>query len=382
MDARSDWYGDLSFQLDVWRCRLLRQTLHGSVARRLFQDRALRLGILCSVSMGLALILAGLAPLFMLALGPICYGLPHLVSSVRYLPLRARMHPIQLKPRFYLSMACLLVGLAALRLATLHVEASPGDSLWTLLLQDNRPELMMSLACLAFMAPLLRCHTPRQLAKLAGPFVAFTFVSLVYPAYVLGALLLGHHFIAFVYWRLACRNRREQRIAELGLALFTAAHVLIFLGYLDALGAWAVSHGWQPFAALSLDDVASSLEPWALSPRLWRHALTAYAFGQSVHYIVWLRAIPEQHLLRPSPVTWRQSLGLLRRDFGKSGAHLALTACLGLGAAWLLAWSLGHFTAARTTYFCLASGHGYLELAGLLVFWASKGTRDANVEVA
>ena len=332
--------------------------------------------------MGLALVFAGLAPLLMLALGPIVYGVPHLVSSVRYLPLRTRLQHIQVKPRFYLSMACLLVGLAALRLATLHVEAGPGSSLLALLLQDNRPELMMSLACLAFMAPLLRCHRPRQLTTLAVPFVAFTLVSLVYPAYVLGALLLVHHFIAFVYWRLACRSRPEQRIAELGLALFTAAHVFIFLGYLDALGAWAASHGWQPFAAPSLDDVASSLESWALSPRLWRHALTAYAFGQSVHYIVWLRTIPEQNLLRPSPVTWRQSLGLLRRDFGKSGAHLALTACLGLGAVWLLAWSFGHFTAARTTYFCLASGHGYLELAGLLVFWASKGPRYAKAEVA
>ena len=331
--------------------------------------------------MGLALALAGVAPLLMLALGPICYGLPHLVSSVRYLPLRSRLQHIQLKPRFYLNMACLLLGLAALRLATLHVDATPGASWLTPLLQDNRPELMMSLASLAFMAPLLRCHTPRQLATLAGPFVAFTVASLVYPAYVLGVLLLGHHFIAFVYWRLACRSRPEQRVAELALALFAVAHVLIFLGCLDPLGAWAVSHGWQPVAALPLDDVASSLEPWALSPRLWRHALTAYAFGQSVHYIVWLRAIPEQHLLRPSPVTWRQSLGLLRRDFGKNGAHLALTACLGLAAAWLLAWSLDHFTAARTTYFCLASGHGYVELAGLLVFWASKGTRYAKVEV-
>ena len=382
MDARSDWYGDLSFQLDLWRCRILRQTLHWPVARRLYQERALRLGVLCSVSMGLALVFAGLAPLLMLALGPIVYGVPHLVSSVRYLPLRTRLQHIQVKPRFYLSMACLLVGLAALRLATLHVEAGPGSSLLALLLQDNRPELMMSLACLAFMVPLLRCHRPRQLTMVAVAFMAFTLISLVYPGYVLGALLLGHHFVAFVYWRLACRSRPEQRIAELGLVLFTAAHVLIFLGCLDPLGAWAVSHGWQPFAVLSLGDVATSLEPWALSPRLWRHALTAYAFGQSVHYLIWLRAIPEQNLLRPSPVTWRQSLGLLRRDFGKSGAHLTLTACLGLGAIWLLAWSLGQFAAARTTYFCLASGHGYLELAGLMVFWASKGMRYATAEVA
>src|SRR5262249_24558861 len=117
-------------------------------------------------------------------------------------------------------------------------------------------------------------------------------------------------------------------------------------------------------ASLTVEDTGKLIGPWAVGGwqnSFWLHACIAFAFGQALHYFVWLKAIPDQFHYHEVPTSFRQSLSLLSRDFGRTLA-LALVV-ISVGA--IVAWSFMSFQQARLVYFCLAAYHGYLELAGL-----------------
>ena len=101
----------------------------------------------------------------------------------------------------------------------------------------------------------------------------------------------------------------------------------------------------------------------------------AYAFGQSLHYFVWLRAIPDQYLYRSVPVTFRQSLGLFRRDFSKLGGTMILVTVSAGVLVGLAALLLAAGETARLIYLSVASWHGYLEITGLLAPGTGRGSR-------
>jgi len=94
---------------------------------------------------------------------------------------------------------------------------------------------------------------------------------------------------------------------------------------------------------------------------LWFHAVVAYAFGQALHYFVWLKAIPDQQHHHEVPAGFRQSYRLLVEDFGRKTVAMMVIASL----AMLGVWALQAMPEARATYFAVAAFHGYLEMAGL-----------------
>lgn len=157
-------------------------------------------------------------------------------------------------------------------------------------------------------------------ALVLAPFAA---VSLWRPSATVEAMILVHNAVAYLHWHRLATEPRERRVALAAFGGFLALSVALFAG---------------------------------------AGFLATYAFGQAAHYFVWLKAIPEQNLPRPSPVTFRQSLGFLRRDFGPRGARLVLGGVCGL----TLLWVLVEAPLARSVYFCLAAWHGYVEIYGLL----------------
>ena len=96
-----------------------------------------------------------------------------------------------------------------------------------------------------------------------------------------------------------------------------------------------------------------------------------YAFGQSAHYLIWLRLMPEDDRPSPTPRSFTQSLRALHADVGGPLLWLAL-----LGAIALVFWAFSHGIGnARDRYIDLAFFHGYLELVAASLLWAESGLR-------
>ncbi len=93
--------------------------------------------------------------------------------------------------------------------------------------------------------------------------------------------------------------------------------------------------------------------------------LMLYAFAQSVHYVVWLRLLPEDDRPSPTPRSFSQTLRALRTDVGSIVLWIAVLSTL-VFAVWA-AFNAGQ---ARNGYIRVAFFHGYLELAAAAVLWA------------
>jgi len=82
-----------------------------------------------------------------------------------------------------------------------------------------------------------------------------------------------------------------------------------------------------------------------------------FAFLQSVHYLVWIRLIPEEARKQPTPRGFRKSFDALSFDFG-----FALLLVIGLLSMFFIGYGIFSPELARRDYLTLISFHGFLEL--------------------
>ncbi|MEZ4750909.1 MAG: hypothetical protein R3B54_09895 [Bdellovibrionota bacterium] len=316
------------------------------VLRALYLDRSRRLFSLTLAAMAINLVLASLFPLWLLAFSPALWGLPHLVASLRY-----SARPTDNSRGALFALAILSVLLIAIRV---WADATASTH-W--LLVDRRLEFA-GLLLAVFILAASRMQAAVSFGRLLPLFAGVLF----FPRLTLGGLLYAHHFIAFFMWhREASTRKEEQKIAGL-LLLFTLAHLIIFAGYLDSLFFVFPNFMELPFAGLSLGEVGQSIfGDFVSSPIIWCRLVVAFAFGQSVHYFIWLRAIPEQRLPYSTPTSFRQSAAWLAKDLGNHGARWAVVFTL----AGSLMWFLLAFPVARVAYISIAAYHGFIEIASL-----------------
>ncbi len=327
--------------LDSFRGRCLRLVMPFSAARYLYLDRSRRLMAQFVISASVALLLSFYFPLWVLAVGPVVYGLPHLLASARYLRRSSRVT----KPIFGDMVAVLSIsaGVAVIRLLPF---TSRG------IVSTNVPELICLSALVALLVVSQRLSLSLGARALASTFL-FVGLSLHYPKLMIGFLILGHNFVAFFHWIRASQTEADRRTAWRALAIFSLGTLYLFSsGY---AGDWSV-------LGINTWDLGRQIFPSiGVRPDLWGKAVMAYAFGQSMHYFVWLKAIPEQQLSHQTPSSFRQSYFWLTRDFGKRGTLVALGLILALSSVWILT----NFAQARLAYLAMASFHGYAELAFL-----------------
>ena len=81
----------LAGELDSLRVRVLKIAMRSSFIRSLFCSRAKRLLTLFLFALVLQLILAVYFPVPILVIGPLLFGAPHLISSLRYAMGRPKM---------------------------------------------------------------------------------------------------------------------------------------------------------------------------------------------------------------------------------------------------------------------------------------------------
>ncbi len=304
---------------DLIRRRLLRAL--GPVSARLAADREARVATMGCLSIAFAFACAVVAPLFMLALGPIVFGVPHLLADVRYLwvrPGHAR------RPIAWIAIGGpMLAGLVTGR-------------------------LVAGLLAAAGAVAIARADWPRRIATFGG---ALVLLGLAIRARSLGDLLFAHlhNFIAvalFWAWR-----PRITKLHWLPIGLFAILSAAILGGAFDGLHADFGAH-------------ASSLARGVHGPFASRLVL-AFCFAQSVHYAVWIRLVPEEDRPRATPRTFAASTRELVRDMGLAPVLVTIALALGLAV-----WALVDLTAARDGYLRFAAFHGQLELAAVALLLA------------
>lgn len=330
--------------LDRARERFLRRTLSVALARALWTDRARRHATLAAGMMALNLGLALLAPLWVLALGPAILGALHLVATAQYAP-RA-MAPLTQRPAAWSRGMALVLGASMVMGLVTPPE-------WT-----SYAALALFAVTIAVVFTLLRLTLVARLviAATAAMIVALAWRHL---AVFLGAMVLMHNVFAFVHWAVQAPTARDRKVALRALAAFVLVSGLLFV---PALLGLALPAGLG-FPGLSAIDIGSAILPWTDDARLWLAATTAYAFGQGMHYFVWLRALPEAADRRPIPCSFRQSAARLAARLGDRGALVALAGAVVLTGT----WGALSYGAARQIYFAVAAYHGFAELVPLVV---------------
>lgn len=317
--------------LDKWRARLLRHL--GSVARPFIVQRELRVGAAGALVVMLALLGALVLPLWMLALGPLIWGVPHILSDVRYLVVRPGHHrrlALAFAAGLPLLAAALGGGVKAGLCAAIGALCVARGALW-------RRALGVTVLTLA----------------VAGA------ATLGWAAEVLFAH--AHNFIAVALWW-AWRPRGD-RWSVWPLALFVVATGVILGGAADPWLASAFDAGW------ALDGQSGRYFAIQLAPGLpqtWGlRMVMLFAFAQTVHYGIWLRLIPEDDRPHRTPRSFLASWRALEADFGRWALWGTLAACAGL-----MSWAMLDLLGARVGYLRLANFHGHLELAAAALLFA------------
>jgi hypothetical protein len=219
---------------------------------------------------------------------------------------------------------------------------------------------------LASLAAILVAETTRgrRALAVAAWSVLFGVVSAA-PRWADLVLVHAHNLVAVaVWWRWRRRRTSLQLVAVLAAAAIFAA---LLAGVFDPF----VSN--VPLAVPGSVNVARmAFEIAPLRGALAYHLLLAFVFAQGVHYVVWLRLVPEDDRPKRAPRPFAASGRALLADFGPTALVVA-----GALALLVVLRSLGDIAAARSAYLAGAVFHAHLEIA-LLILAELEGRRPGE----
>jgi hypothetical protein len=322
--------------LDDVRRSLLARLLRVPSLRAIFVAPALRIPAASLASVAFALVAALAAPLISLWLGAALLGVPHVVAGVRYVAVRRRLRP--------LTAACTAIAIA---IGAAQI-AGAGD--WAV----RAFVVVFAVAALGELAG-ARPRAGRGVA-LAAAIVAVAALGLVRPAPFLLVLVHLHALGSVIYFAWRARARGVP-----AWPLLVAVAAIVALAATGGLDGWLAARLWAPRSAarsIVLEAAGASLAD--LGSVGARRLLFLYAFGQAIHFAVWLRLVPEVERPAPVPHTFRRALALLRADLGRWTTPVLVGCAL---AAPLILVGGGR---AREAYFALTYFHIGLEAAVLV----------------
>ena len=357
-------------KVEMARIGLLRRTLATELARKVFRDRALRLLFLFSLAVIFYLPLSLYFPLWILAVGPLIWGLPHILSSFRFQHYTfAKFKKSRGNAQTTLFFMSLVWG--GLSLFRIYTDVFQQLSDWEVL----HPGIVETAVSGFILVGLCYLYQNNFLKTVLAALLLVPFTLLLWrlPLMVSGVLILAHNFIAFVYWIAATRSRRDRFIAILATCIFALIHFLMFAKFFDPLINLFPGANFLNWSSFSIDDLGHSIFPWSQDPSLWYRSVCLYAFGQSLHYFVWLKAIPDVHAPSEVPTNFKTAWNFLKRDSSVSFAMIAGV----LSLAPVFIWVFVNYDWAHRFYFALASSHGFIEIAGLGLLLVSSKKSEA-----
>jgi hypothetical protein len=342
-----------------WGRRALFQQAHRiapAPVTALLRSRAHRTLWLGSAGIILAGIFSVMFPIAMLAVTPLVFGVPHLLSDIRYLVVKPGFHR---KPWFLAALAVPLVAY------------------WF-------PKGYLLAPLLWFSGLFLGTGGSSTISKTTPPLVGTRFACALIALLALtsfwlksgysAALAMAHmHNYIAVFVLLALRASKARVVLGLG-AVFLFLSALTLGGTFDTLLFVPRALTRLPLgdASISVDDAVAQLAPFA-SPTMAIRLVALFAFAQSVHYVVWLRVMPDEQREREGLRSFASSVRALRADVGPILLLLAF-------AVWLafFGWGLFEPESARVAYLRMAGFHGHLEIAFLVHVFVHPA-RNANV---
>lgn len=318
----------------------------GPSARALLRRRSTRVPVLLAAHALGALVLAVLAPPFLLVAGPLTLGVPHLAADVRHLVLRRAW------PRWWLA-ATILFAAALLAARLLVVAGTAGAPSPTF-------EQGLGASWIVFAAATGALFNPRRRrdwfagAPAVGAALAIAALALLRPRAFSIALVHGHNLVAIALW--LWLFRRANRLVWLPVALVVAAAAVLASGVLIP---FTVRHGALVFADLHLFAAADWLAPGLPDATAVALAMS-FAFLQSAHYAIWLAGVPASD----RPGEGGRSLRAAAREFARDFRPAGVAAVVLLAAA-VAGLGLFHPGEARRLVLSLGMFHAWLELAVL-----------------
>jgi hypothetical protein len=337
LDHRIDF---IIILLDRARQNILRLTLRSNWLAKTYQNYESRnvsgLLIWTLIIFPMAL----LRPDILLVAGPFVFGYPHVVASYRYLFLRQKFYEKYRSRLFLIFSIFTVITIAIYQSQAFFSEIS--FAVW--------PPLLAILALLtAHVTGLQRSKKLFWFGALIG--LGFAFFAWQEPLLYAGAILMIHNFTAFAHWIASSRDLKRRNFAIISTILFLAVHVFVLSGGVDT---WLQATRLQDW---KIESTAWFLASWSQDPLVWYRWLVLYTFGLSLHYYIWLRAIPENEIKSGTPLCFRLSLQEWRKDLGSTSLFFAiLITALGLSV-----WAI-HFKMGQVIYFQIALLHGALEL--------------------
>jgi hypothetical protein len=291
---------------------------------------AIQVGALLGAS-----VLALRLPLVSLWLGAALFGVPHVIAGVRAVAIRGRVS------RVTLTVAALggLVGIAQV--------VGAGDG-------ALRAFVALFAVAIAWEIQGARRH-PLLTAAALGALGAVAAAAFASPQLAVLALAHLHGLASLAYFAISARRRRLPV-----WPLVIGAVVLGVLGASGALDAAMAATLYAPRGAarsIVAEAVGSAL-PHA-SMAVFRRALFLYAFGQSLHFAVWLKLLPEVDRQAPVPKPFRRAFLDFAADFKAWALPLLVLAPCAVGTM-LMGGGV-----ARELYFALTYFHVGLEAAAL-----------------
>lgn len=338
--------------LDTFRSKVLKFSLQTQVLKQLFLNRSNRVFLLFSLAFMFYLGAALFFPLWVLLAGPIIWGIPHLISSLRYTNLnfdkkqKYRLHAFQ-----FSAWAMVFAYRFCIDILEINLPLAEHTLLFESLV------LMSSF--------LFQTHTVKRWSLLN--FIYFLlFSGLVLSTYFFTietalVVLIGHNYVPLIAWYKSCQNKQDLKTFFYASFLFISASVLILTGAFDGLYRLLAPSGQITFLNWDYSEVIAPFVSENYDYQFWFHVVVLYAFSQALHYFIWLKAIPENFQQSEHPPSFRWSYLKLSNDFGSSSVLLlALLILLGSGI-----WLVYEFQIARLVYFGLASYHGFMEISAI-----------------
>jgi hypothetical protein len=336
--------------LDRARTALFVRALEIAPLRSVLVEKRRRIPALLLAHAAVAFMLAVLSPTLLLVVGPLLLGVPHLLADLRYLVLRPRLARLV---RAWLGGGALLM--LALRIAD-------GAGFPQLL----RHELLLAAVWVAGSAML---GAPRlrdvRLLVIAALAVCFATLAWLAPGAVRLVMAHAHNPLALLIWALLfCQAPGRALATASAIAVATLLLVASPLAWLGFKHGIPESLGLHAFAA------ADQLAPFAGSAPLALGVVASFAFLQSLHYAVWLHAIPQEATRGEGTLSFRMSYRALHDELGSWGLALAGLLVVAVPVCGLLSP-----LRTQSVYLSLATFHAYLELGALSLWWLAPSAR-------
>ncbi len=286
-------------------------------------------GLRLSLVIGLAGLLGTFAPLYALLVGPLLFGVPHLIGDFRVLWLGK---PGGFGGRIAQCVAGALIAMTGLRVSKLLGWPMPIEA-----------EIACGVAAIAIAAIGGAANRSARIAWSIGVGI-LGMISILRARETLLVLAHAHNLVAIALW-LAWSPRRNAAIGVIASYIGAALFVIFFP--VDGVGVARIGD-------FEGARVARELAP-GLSSSFAEVLVRTFAFAQMVHYGIWSWNLPGHS----SRSIWQ--------DFGRPGLWLCVLACILVPVLGLVAPTL-----TRSTYLQLAIAHGWFELA-VLAYLVSRG---------